>query len=54
MPIIHDEFINFIRAIPKDILIIIDCCYDDFITYDNKLKISDIVNDYNVLAIYSF
>ena len=54
MPIIHDEFINFIKTISKDILIIIDCCYDDFITYDNKLKISDIVNDYNVIAIYSF
>ena len=54
MPIIHNEFVNFVKSISKDILIIIDCCYDDFITYDNKLKFSDIVSDYNVIAIYSF
>ena len=44
-----DYFINILKKIPKNILIIIDECYIDF--YNNIINSYDLINDYFVVGL---
>lgn len=47
-----DYFINILKKIPKNILIIIDECYIDF--YNNIINSYDLINDYFVVGLRTF
>lgn len=54
-PIDKKSFTEFCRNIPKNIFILIDHCYDEFINYNHKMSQNDILKlDNNIISLFSF
>jgi histidinol-phosphate/aromatic aminotransferase/cobyric acid decarboxylase-like protein len=54
-PLNKDDFENFIKNIPKNIIIVVDFCYDDYVNYEKNLKMNDCLNYENpIISINTF